>query len=129
VEIQPDPAGLDRLYVTAPDFDAAFEVYSQAPVQAFGSVLGRKLHFRARHDGWSFDVADRAGNLPSDGYRDSDGFYCEGNFPNASWMPLAEAVRIIERCLRRYTGVRGKSDERLDGLRGARMPTRTEPRA
>ncbi len=107
MEVQPDPAGRDRLYVTAPEFDASFEVYGQAPVQAFGSVLGRELYFRARHDGWSFDVADRAGNLPSDGYRDSDGFYREGDFPDASWMPMAEAVRIIGRCLRQYTGVCG----------------------
>jgi hypothetical protein len=105
VEVQPDPAGLDRLYVTAPEFDASFEVFGEAPVQALGSVLGRDLYFRARWDGWSFDVADRAGNLPSDGYRDSDGFYREAAYPNASWMPLAEAVRIVVQCLREYTGV------------------------
>jgi hypothetical protein len=70
-------------------------------------VLGRELYFRARHDGWSFDVADNAGHLPSDGYRDSAGFYREADYPNASWMPLAEAVKIIVRCLREFTGVLG----------------------
>jgi hypothetical protein len=105
VEVQADPAGLERLFVTAPEFDASFEVYGKAPVQAFGSVLGRDLYFRAKHDGWSFDVADRSGNLPSDGYFDSDGFYREGDYPEAGWMPLAEVVKIIARCLREYTGV------------------------
>jgi hypothetical protein len=106
VDVQPDPAGVDRLFVTAPEFDATFEVYGSAPVQGFGTVLGRDLYFRARHDGWSFDVADHPGNLPTDGYHNSDGFYREGVYPNASWMPLAESVKIIVRCLSEYTGVR-----------------------
>jgi hypothetical protein len=104
MEIHPHPEGPELLRVEAPENDATFEVYGNCPVQAFGTVLGRQLYFRARHDGWSFDVADRAGNLPSDGYRDSDGFYREGDYPNAGWMPLLEAVKIIMRCLREYVG-------------------------
>jgi hypothetical protein len=104
VEVRNAPAGVERLLVTAPDFDATFDVSGSAPVQAFGTVLGRELYFRARHQSWSFDVADRDGNLPSDGYRDSDGFYREGEYPDASYMPLQEAVRMIERCLQEYTG-------------------------
>lgn len=107
MHVQPDPTGLDRLIIAAPELDASFELYGQAPVQAFGSVLGRELYFRARHDAWSFEVAGSAGNLPLDGYRDSDGFYREGDYPNASYMPLTEAVKIIERSLREFTGVRG----------------------
>jgi hypothetical protein len=114
VEVQPDPAGLQRLVVTAPEFDASFEVYGNAPVQGFGAVLGRDLYFRARHDGWSFDVADHAGRLPSDGYRGSDGFYREGDYPDASWMPHAVAVRIIVRCLEEYTGVRAEQNAAAD---------------
>jgi hypothetical protein len=117
VEIQKDPTGLDRLLVTAPEFDAAFEVYGYCPVQGFGTVLGRELYFRARHDQWSFDVADHAGHLPSDGYRDSDGFYREGTYEEASWMPLQEAVEIIVRCLQEYAGVRAER-------RGKRPPDR-----
>jgi hypothetical protein len=95
---------LERLIVTAPEFDAEFEVYGNAPVQGFGTVLGRELYFRARHDGWSFDVADHAGRLPSDGSREPDGFYREAEYADASWMPHTEAVRIIARCLQEYTG-------------------------
>jgi len=51
-------------------------------------------------------VADHAGHLPSDGYRDSDGFYRESDYPNAGWIPHREAVHIIVRCLREHTGVR-----------------------
>ena len=103
MEIHPHPEGLELLRVEAPEYDATFEVYGNCPVQAFGTVLGRQST-SARHDGWSFDVADRAGNLPSDGYRDSDGFYREGDCPNAGWMPLQQAVKIIVRCLREYVG-------------------------
>ena len=106
VEVRPDPDGLDRLLVTAPEFDAAFEVYGSSPVQGFGAVLGRELYFRAKYESWSFEVSDHAGRLPSDGYRNADGFYREGAYPDAGWMPLREAVKIIRRCLREFTGVR-----------------------
>jgi hypothetical protein len=65
--------------VNAPELDASFEVYGNCPVQGVGTVLGRDLYFRARHDGWSFDVADGAGHLPSDRHRDSDGFTARVN--------------------------------------------------
>ncbi|HEY7313388.1 MAG TPA: hypothetical protein VH643_28825 [Gemmataceae bacterium] len=106
MEVQASPDGLELVTVAAPEFDASFEVYGNCPVQGFGTVLGRDLYFRARHDRWSFDVADHAGNLPSDGYQNSDGFYREGEYSNAGWMPLSDAVEIIVRCLREYTGVR-----------------------
>jgi hypothetical protein len=106
VEVQPHPEGLNLLRVTAPEYEAAFEVYGSCPVQALGSVRGRDLFFHARHEGWSFDVADRDGNLLSDGYRDSDGFYREGSYPGAGWMPLPEAVKIIVGCLREYVSDR-----------------------
>jgi hypothetical protein len=102
VEVHRDPLGLDRLFVMAAEFNASFEVHGNCTLQGLGTVQGRDLYFRARHHGWSFDVADTAGNLPSDGYRDSDGFYCEGQYPNAGWMPLEEAVAIIETCLRQF---------------------------
>jgi len=83
MEVRDSPDGLELLTVTAPEFNAVFEVYGNCPVQGFGTVLGRDLYFRVRHDGWSFDVADHAGNLPSDGYHESDGFYREGDYPKA----------------------------------------------
>lgn len=104
MEIHPDPEGKNELRVSAPELDAEFEVSGASPVQAVGTVLGRDLYFRARHDSWSFEIADHAGNMPSDGYRDSDGFYRDGTYPNASWMPLEKATRIIVRCLREYVG-------------------------
>lgn len=106
MEVHPHPEGLELLRVVAPEYDATFEVYGNCPVQGFGTVRGRDLYFRARHDGWSFDVADSAGHLPSDGYQDSDGFYREADYPNASWMPHREAVEIIVVCLREYIGGR-----------------------
>jgi hypothetical protein len=57
-------------------------------------------------------VADANGNLPSDGFFDSDGFYREGTYPNAGWMPLEEAVNIIARCLNEFTGLRAPPEFR-----------------
>jgi hypothetical protein len=102
------PRWPERLIVDAPEFDAKFEVSDSAPVQAFGEVLGRELYFRARHDGWGFEVADLAGRLPSDGYRTSDGFYSQGDYANASYMPLRHPVKLITRCLQEYTGIRAE---------------------
>jgi hypothetical protein len=104
MEVHSHPEGLSLLRITAPEYGAEFEVDGNCPVQAFGRVLGRDLYFRARNEGWSFDVADHAGNLPSDGYRNSDGFYREGHYPDAGWMPLERAVEIVIRCLKEYTG-------------------------
>jgi hypothetical protein len=105
MEIRGHPDGLEMLLVTAPELDASFEVAGCSPVQGYGKVLDRELYFRARHDEWSFDVADDAGRFPSDGFRGPGTFFRAGPYPNASWMPHAEAVKIILRCLADYTGV------------------------
>jgi hypothetical protein len=94
----------NRLLVTVPELDAQFELWGSCPVQALGTILGRELYFRARHNGWSLDIADHAGNLPSDGNRNSDGFYRQGDYPNSGTMPQKRAVAIIMRCLREYVG-------------------------
>jgi hypothetical protein len=104
MEIRPDPDGLQSLFVEAPEWDVSFEVNGACPVQAFGTVRGRDLFFHARHGEWSFDVADSTGNLPSDGFFDSDGFFREGIDPHNGYMPLPEAVDIIVDCLREYLG-------------------------
>ena len=103
MQVRTDPGGLDRLFVSAPELDAEFNVYGACPVQAFGTVRGRDLYFRARHGVWSFDVTDSNGNLPSDGYRYADGFYREGVDPHNGYMPLPDAVAVIAECLREYT--------------------------
>jgi hypothetical protein len=91
-----------RIRVSDPGLFASYEVYGNCPVQGLGTVRGREVYFRARHDGWSFDIADRKGDLPSDGRAAPDGFYREGVYPNSGWMPLAEAVRLIDECIREY---------------------------
>ena len=109
MEVRPDPDGLDRLFVSAPEWDAEYEVFGACPVQALGTVRGRDLYFRARHGEWWFKVADRAGTLPSDGgAREADGFYRDGVDPHDGRMPLPEAVTVITECLREYTGSRAE---------------------
>ena len=82
--------------------DFTFEMYGQAPVQAFGEVGGREFYFRARGDQWSCEVSDGHGQLPSDGRASSDGFIREGKHPNAGYMPLRTALKIIARCMHEY---------------------------
>ena len=91
-----------RIAVSDPDMCIEYEIYGYAPVQGFGKVIDRDIYFRARHDGWSFDIADNKGDLPSDGFADPDGFYREGAFENASYMPIEKAMRLIDRCLQEY---------------------------
>ncbi|MDB5310752.1 MAG: hypothetical protein JWO38_4954 [Gemmataceae bacterium] len=119
MEVRPDSEGFDRLYVSAPEWDATFEVYGACPVQAFGTARGRDLCFRARQGEWSFDVADGAGHLPSDGFRDSDGFYREGIDPHNGYMPLPEAVAVIAECLRECAGGRAEPVAAPDPARGS----------
>lgn len=107
MDVRPRPDGLNGLIVSAPEYDAEFEVWGVCPVQALGTVRDRDLFFHARHDSWWFEVADRAGNMPSDGYHDADGFYYDCAYPNAGYMPLREAIVFMEQCLREYTGVPG----------------------
>jgi hypothetical protein len=104
MEIRPDP-NESRLFVSAPEFDAEFHVIGDCPVQGFGKVLDRELYFRARHENWTFDVADCNGSLPSDGGSGPDGFFREGDYQSAGYMPLRDAVKIIVKCLREFTGV------------------------
>lgn len=101
MDVLPDSESA-RLYVSAPEFDARFEVCGACPVQGFGEVRGRELYFRARHNGWSFEVANEAGELPSDGY--AGGFYREGDYPNAGHMRPQDALDLISECLREFTG-------------------------
>lgn len=79
-----------------------FEIWGSAPVQALGSLSGREFYFRARHDGWSCEVADDCGQLPSDGLANTTGFSRSGRYENASYIPLRDALKLINLSLREY---------------------------
>ena len=91
-----------QIRATDPEFEAEFEINGVAPVQAIGTAFGRTVYFRARHDEWSFEVADDTDNLPSDGQAGPTGFFKSGKYSNASYMPLTEALRIVELGLREF---------------------------
>ena len=92
----------NQIEVSNPEFEANYEIWGAAPVQAIGTAFGRDIYFRARHDEWTFEVADEAGNLPSDGQAGPSGFLIRGKDLNASYMPLREARKIIERGLKDF---------------------------
>ena len=91
-----------QIRVTDPEIEAEYEIYGDAPVQAIGTVFGRTVYFRARHDEWSFEVADEADNLPSDGQAGPTGFFKTANYAKASYMPLTEALKIVEEGLHEF---------------------------
>ena len=91
-----------RITVKDPARCLEYSVYGNCPVQGFGSILERELYFRARGEEWSFEIADHKSDLPSDGQAAPDGFYREGLYPNAGYMPNEMAVKLIEKCIREY---------------------------
>lgn len=87
-----------------------------APVQAEGTVCGKPFYFRSRHEDWSFAVSENPEvdpvdiQLPEQGAL--HGYFVEETYGDkpyaASYMPLEEAIRIIERCAQIYTHGRTK---------------------
>jgi hypothetical protein len=87
-----------------------------APVQAEGDVGGRPFYFRARHDEWSFAVAERAGVDPAtvgpEAEAAGDGYYVEGRRGQpwehrTSFLAAEQVGELIRRCVRRYAKARG----------------------
>ena len=71
------------------------------PVQAYGSVDGRRFYFRARGDSWQFHVAETDDKIffEDDFYIGRD--YGEGPF-DAGWMPENEALGFIVESIAAY---------------------------
>ncbi len=89
------------------DIDLHGQFYtSESPVQAWGTVAGRRFYFRARYEHWSFSVSDTDDVDPVDIEGPNQGFYREEKYGTkefaASYMPIETAARIIERCARDY---------------------------
>ena len=94
-----------------------------SPVQAEGTVAWRPFYFRARHQSWSFGVAERADVDPvlvdDTSAEDGSGWYQEGHVPGpsgASYMPLAEAEALIRACAEHYVRLRGAAEPGVGGL-------------
>jgi hypothetical protein len=82
-------------------------LYGHGPVQAEGTVMGKRLYFRARWDSWSFSVADSEDVDPVDIQLPEQGFLREGQYGKlnqyeASWMKYDDAEAIIKRCAQEY---------------------------
>jgi hypothetical protein len=72
-------------------------IYGHCPVQAEGTVAGKAFYFRARWDAWSFAVADSVLDDPVDIQLPGQGFLCEGDYDDASWMSYDDAEALIRR--------------------------------
>ena len=81
-----------------------YEISANGMVQATGELAGVEIYFRAKNQEWIFDIANRDGKLPSDGY--SGGFFKKEKYDNASSMTLNEAVIIIRKCIDEYLQVK-----------------------
>ena len=90
-----------------PSIQLHCKLFGSCPVQGEGTVMGKRLYFRARWDAWSFAVAESDDVHPANVQLADQGFLREGSFgePNqyeASWMPCDDAEAIIRRCAREY---------------------------
>src|SRR5437762_13204696 len=94
------------------DGELQFEFTSSpAPVQAEGSVGGRRFYFRARGNTWTFTVAENDGDDPvglsSDDVARGAAWRRTGDVTGefaASWMPIDQAVGLIIECANAYLG-------------------------
>ena len=82
-------------------------LYGHGPVQAEGTIIGKRLYFRARWDEWSFSVASSEDGDPVDIQLPEQGFLREGQYGKpdgyeASWMNYDDAEAIIRRCAQEY---------------------------
>ncbi len=91
-----------------PQFTIEF-ITTAAPVQAQGIVAGHPFYFRARWNEWTFSISEDPDVYPVDlDYPEVGcyGFFRQGEYGagkySASYMPLAEAGEIMERCIREY---------------------------
>jgi hypothetical protein len=93
----------------APALEFEF-ISTMAPVQAEGTVAGRRFYFRARTQSWAFTLAQNPGDDPVElGPEDVSrgaawyrtGEVLDGPFA-ASYLPLDEARSIIRDCAREY---------------------------
>ena len=69
------------------------------PVQAEGAVDGFPFYFHARHDEWTFGLANGREPDPVGIESEADGFYRAATCEDASWLPLDQAKAIVERCI------------------------------
>lgn len=85
------------------------------PVQGEGFLDGKPWYFRARHDGWSFSVAESTEIDPIDvRWYKAAGWYYEGDYDNASWMAYEDAWDIIKACVEKYFKNEGYTGESSD---------------
>jgi hypothetical protein len=81
-----------------------------APVQAEGTIAGKRFYFRSRHEEWTFSVSENQEIDPVDIISADDakgkGFFLEGRYGmsafDASYMPLDIADKIIRECADAY---------------------------
>ena len=82
-----------------------------APVQAEGTVAGRPFYFRARHEEWTFAVAEATGVDPADveATEPGRGWVTSGRVAErgaASHLSAAAADAIIQACAAAYIRAR-----------------------
>lgn len=94
------PAAEARVESLGFDIDS---IGGNCPVQAYGTVDGKRFYFRARYDEWQFHVADT-----DDQIFDAPSFYIErpyGAAFEAGWMPKHEAIGFICDSVEEYRAI------------------------
>lgn len=82
-------------------------LYGHAPIQSEGTVLGKRLYFRARYDEWTFAVALSEEVDPAEIDFPEQGFFRQAKYgqpkkSEASYMDYDDAEAIIRQCCHEY---------------------------
>lgn len=99
------PDEMDRTII---DFTLQLEAFicGYCPVQAHGTVHGKRFYFRSRWNHWTFGLAIDPETDPIDIDYPEQGFLRESDYGvaeyDASWMSLDDAERIIRECAIEY---------------------------
>lgn len=82
-------------------------LWGHCPVQAEGTIHGKKFYFRARYEAWTFAISEDETVDPVDIDFPEQGFFREASFGNptsnaASYMRYDNAESIIKICAQEY---------------------------
>ena len=90
-----------------PNLQLKGKIWGHAPVQAGGTIAGKAFYFRARHEEWTFSLAESEGVNPVDISFAERGFFREAPYGKprsfaASYMAYEEAEAFIKVCAQEF---------------------------
>lgn len=91
-------------------------IWGHAPVQAEGTVHGKKFYFRAKYEQWEFSLSESEEVDPVDISFPEQGFFREAPYgkprtSEASFIAYDEAEALIKKCAQEYINARNNQPQ------------------